>query len=209
MRASLRILLVVILSACTGLATADPPTQEAPKLKVGQAEAIFAGGCFWCMEGPFDKVKGVVSTESGYTGGPEAGASYKQVSAGQTGHYEALRVVYDPSKVSYEDLLKTFWHNIDPTQSNGQFCDRGQQYRSAIFSSNPSEIALAEESKAQVAAELKQAIVTEILSAAPFWLAEEYHQDFYKKNPSHYLRYRKGCGRDRRLQELWGASASH
>jgi len=161
------------------------------------------------MEGPFDKVKGVVSTESGYTGGPEAGASYKQVSAGQTGHYEALRVVYDPSKVSYEDLLKTFWHNIDPTQSNGQFCDRGQQYRSAIFSSNPSEIALAEESKAQVAAELKQAIVTEILSAAPFWLAEEYHQDFYKKNPSHYLRYRKGCGRDRRLQELWGASASH
>ncbi len=161
------------------------------------------------MEGPFDKVQGVLSTSSGYTGGPEAGASYKQVSAGKTGHYEALRVVYDPSKVSYGDLLQTFWHNIDPTQSNGQFCDRGQQYRSAIFSSVSTEVALAEQSKVKVAAELGQQVVTEILSAAPFWLAEEYHQDFYKKNPSHYTRYRKGCGRDRRLQELWGSSTTH
>ncbi|MEE2751063.1 MAG: peptide-methionine (S)-S-oxide reductase MsrA [Myxococcota bacterium] len=209
MRASLQFLLFVFLTACSGLATADPPTQVAPPLKAGQAEAIFAGGCFWCMEGPFDKVDGVLSTASGYTGGPESGATYKQVSAGKTGHYEALRVVYDPSKVSYEKLLQTFWHNIDPTQSNGQFCDRGPHYRSAIFSSNPAETALAEESKNQIAAELKQEVVTEILSAGPFWLAEEYHQDFYKKNPSHYLRYRKGCGRDRRLEELWGTSTSH
>jgi len=209
MKTFLRATVVLFLAACTGSATAEPPTQEAPPLKANQAEAIFAGGCFWCMEGPFDKVNGVISTSSGYTGGPEAGASYKQVSAGKTGHYEALRVVYDPSKVSYDALLQTFWHNIDPTQSNGQFCDRGKHYRSAIFSSNPEEVALAKASKLKVAAELGQEVVTEILKSGPFWLAEEYHQDFYKKNPSHYARYRKGCGRDKRLQELWGESAKH
>jgi peptide-methionine (S)-S-oxide reductase len=161
------------------------------------------------MEGPFDKVPGVLETWSGYTGGPEDGANYQQVSQGKTGHYEALRVVYDPTRVDYETLLQVFWYNIDPTQKNGQFCDRGKQYRSAIFTSDPIEFALAETSRTQVAEKLKKEVVTEILPAAAFWLAEETHQDFYKKNPSRYLSYRTGCGRDRRLKELWGDAAGH
>ena len=195
--------------ACSDSATAEPPTQAAPPVALGRAEAVFAGGCFWCMEGPFDKVPGVLETWSGYTGGPEDGATYKQVSQGKTAHYEALRVVYDPTRVDYETLLQVFWHNIDPTQGNGQFCDRGKQYRSAIFTSIPAERASAETSRTQAAETLKKEVVTEILPAATFWLAEEYHQDFYKKNPSRYLSYRRGCGRDRRLKELWGEAASH
>jgi len=198
------VLLFAVLMACSPSATADPPTTKAAALKEGTAEAIFAGGCFWCMEGPFDKVHGVLETWSGYTGGPETGATYKQVSAGQTGHYEALRVVYDPDKVSYAQLLEVFWRNIDPTQADGQFCDRGKHYRSAIFASDPARVAAAKASRSAAARKLGQGIVTEILPASEFWLAEEYHQDFYLKNPSHYLRYRMGCGRDRRLLELWG-----
>jgi peptide-methionine (S)-S-oxide reductase len=197
-------LLLFLLTACSPEATADAPTVRAPPLVAGQAEAIIAGGCFWCMEGPFDKVPGVLQTLSGYTGGPEEGATYKQVSSGQTGHYEALRVVYDPAQVSFAQLLEIFWRNIDPTQSDGQFCDRGKQYRSAVFATDPAEIALAEASRAAAAAKLGQPIVTQILPKADFWLAEEVHQDFYTKNPGHYLRYRMGCGRDRRLMELWG-----
>jgi peptide-methionine (S)-S-oxide reductase len=195
--------------ACSDSAIAEPPTQAALPVAEGRAEAVFAGGCFWCMEGPFDKVPGVLETWSGYTGGPEDGATYKQVSMGKTGHYEALRVVYDPTRVDFETLLQVFWHNIDPTQANGQFCDRGKHYRSAIFTSDSAELASAKTSRAQAAETLKKEVVTEILPAAPFWLAEEYHQDFYKKNPSRYQSYRTGCGRDRRLKELWGEAAGH
>jgi len=189
--------------------THTPQTLEAPPALEGQAVAVFAGGCFWCMEKPFDKAPGVISTTSGYTGGKIAGPSYKQVSMHQTAHYEAIRVVYDPGYTSYEKLLEVFWHNVDPTQSNGQFCDKGDQYRTGIFTSDPEEVKLAETSRKKAQAELGQEIVTEILPGAPFWVAEEYHQDFYLKNPDHYTRYRTGCGRDRRLAELWGDKAGH
>ena len=175
----------------------------------GQAVAIFAGGCFWCMEKPFDILEGVLSTTSGYTGGPEENPSYSQVSSGATGHTEAIQVVYDPSRISYSRLLEVFWHNIDPTQANGQFCDRGTQYRSGIFPSNAEERQLAEESLQRVRAQLDSPIQTEITPAAPFWPAEEYHQDYYRKNPINYALYRRGCGRDWRLERLWGDEAGH
>jgi len=184
-------------------------TDPAPALDDGQAEAIFAAGCFWCIEKPFDVIDGVISTTSGYTGGAELNPTYQAVSQHRTSHYEAIRVVYNPQQVSYETLLTVFWHNIDPTQSNGQFCDRGTMYRSAIFTDNPAEIELAKTSSAQVTSQLGQPVVTALLPASTFWVAEEYHQDFYKKNPSHYQRYRQGCGRDARLNELWGDSAGH
>ncbi len=190
--------------ACGPEATAQPQTKRAPPLVTGQAEAVFAGGCFWCMEGPFDRLTGVLQTWSGYTGGPEAGASYREVAGGRTGHYEALRVIYDPSQVSYAQLLEVFWRNIDPTQSDGQFCDRGTQYRSAIFTSDPAEVALAKVSRAAAGRKLGREVVTQILPRSDFWLAEEYHQDYYMKNPGRYLSYRMGCGRDRRLKALWG-----
>ena len=169
--------------------------------------ASFGGGCFWCMEKPFDQVDGVLSTLSGYTGGPELHPAYKDVANHKTGHYEAIRVLYDPSVVSYETLLKTFWRNVDPTQANGQFCDRGDHYRSAIFVANKNERATAERSKVSSAETLQREIVTEILDRDTFWIAEDYHQDFYRKEPLRYSRYRLGCGRDARLLELWGPSA--
>jgi peptide-methionine (S)-S-oxide reductase len=134
----------------------------------------------------------------------ERAPTYRQVSSGQTSHYEALRVVYDPQKVSLGQLLEVFWRNIDPTQADGQFCDKGKQYRSAVFVSDPKELSLVEDSRAAAAAKLGTAVVTQVLPKADFWLAEEYHQDFYQKKPEHYMRYRLGCGRDRRLLELWG-----
>ncbi len=206
MNRALGIAVLTALFGCSGKATAGDPTRAAAPLATGQAEAVFAGGCFWCMEGPFDKVGGVLSTESGYTGGPEDGATYAEVSAGKTGHYEALRVVYDPTVVTYAALLEVFWNNIDPTQADGQFCDRGTQYRSGIFTSDPDEKSKAEASRSKAAATLNATVVTEILPSATFWLAEDYHQDFYLKNPTHYTRYRTGCGRDARLSELWGGS---
>ena len=161
------------------------------------------------MEGPFEAISGVSSVESGYTGGPERRPAYMAVAKGKTGHFEAVRVVYDPSMVSYEQLLKTFWHNIDPTQSDGQFCDKGDQYRSAIFVADEGAHRLAEESKARITATLRRPVVTPILPTSEFWLAEDYHQDFYKKNPRRYRSYRAGCGRDHRLQQLWGRNAGH
>jgi peptide-methionine (S)-S-oxide reductase len=199
------LLLAELLVACT----ASAGTELAPPPEAGQKVAIFAGGCFWCMEKPFDKVEGVFSTTSGYTGGPEEHPTYEDVGYHRTGHYEALRVVYDPQKVGYERLLEVFWHNVDPTQADGQFCDKGNQYRTAIFTSDPREKELAEASRKAAGKELGKKIVTEILPEHPFWVAEEYHQDFYVKNPSHYSRYRLGCGRDARLQELWGDEAGH
>ncbi|MCB9623202.1 MAG: peptide-methionine (S)-S-oxide reductase MsrA [Sandaracinus sp.] len=184
-------------------------TPEAAPPREGLAVAVFAGGCFWCMEKPFEYTEGVGEVLSGYTGGPERGPSYQEVSAHRTGHVEAVRIVYDPGVVSYERLLEVFWHNVDPTQDDGQFCDHGEQYRTAIFVANEEERRLAEASKAAIAAQLGRRVVTEIRDAAPFWVAEDYHQDFHRTNPAHYQRYRTGCGRDARLHELWGEQAGH
>jgi peptide-methionine (S)-S-oxide reductase len=175
------------------------------------AVATFAGGCFWCMEGPFDALDGVISTTSGYTGGAKKDPTYQEVSSGRTGHTEAVQVVYDPSKVSYEKLLDVFWHNIDPTAMNRQFCDSGSQYRSGIFVHDDAQKKAAEVSKAALAKAkpFKGVIVTEISGATTFYAAEEYHQDYYLKNPVRYRFYRQGCGRDARLKELWGDKAGH
>ena len=166
--------------------------------------AVFAGGCFWCMEKPFDVLDGVKSTISGYTGGHTDNPTYKTTSTGTTGHYEAIKIEYDSTKVSYETLLDVFWKNIDPFDAKGQFCDKGPQYRSGIFTSDESEIALAQQSKTALQEKLgdKATIVTEILPAAQFYDAEEYHQNYYQKNPLRYRYYRYGCGRDNRLQEV-------
>jgi peptide-methionine (S)-S-oxide reductase len=166
--------------------------------------ATFAGGCFWCVEADFDKVDGVISTTSGYTGGHTVNPSYEQVSHGGTGHAEAVEIVYDPAKVSYQKLLDVFWHNIDPLAKDRQFCDHGRQYRSTIFYHGEEQRAQAEASKAAVAKRFKGPIATEIVAAGPFYKAEDYHQDYYRKNPIRYKFYRFNCGRDARLEELWG-----
>jgi peptide-methionine (S)-S-oxide reductase len=170
------------------------------------ASAIFAGGCFWCMEPPYDKTEGVTATTSGYSGGKGANPTYEQVSAGGTGHIEVVKIDYDPAKVSYEQLLDIFWRNIDPLDARGQFCDKGSQYRSAIFYGNEKEKELAEASKKKIAEKLGQKVETDILPAAEFYAAEDYHQDYYEKNPLKYKFYRYGCGRDARLEVLWGAA---
>lgn len=172
--------------------------------KPERAVAIFAGGCFWCIESDFDKVPGVLATVSGYIGGKASTATYTQVSAGGTGHVEALEVTYDPGKVSYQQLLAFFWRNIDPTVKDAQFCDQGDMYRSVIFVRNEEERKLAEASKQKVTAELKKPVFTQISQAGPFYAAEEYHQDYYKKNPAKYKFYRWNCGRDQRLEQIWG-----
>lgn len=180
-------------------------TSEARIMTTDKQEiAVFAGGCFWCMEKPFDHLSGVLSTTSGYTGGPLQNPTYDKISAGGTGHLEALRVVYDPTKVNYQTLLNTFWHNVDPFDIGGQFCDRGSQYRAAIFYQNDAQQRLAELSKQDIAAQLKKDVATEILPAATFYPAEEYHQEYYLKNPVRYGYYRNSCGRDARLKEVWG-----
>jgi len=172
-----------------------------------QATAIFGGGCFWCVEADFDKVPGVLSTTSGYIGGNVPNPTYEQVSAGRTGHAEVVRIVYDPSKVSYRDLL-AFWRNIDPLTANAQFCDRGSQYRSAVFYLDDEQKGLADISKAEMAQRFKpRPVVTEIAPATAFYPAEDYHQDYYRKNELKYKFYRWSCGRDARLEEVWGAEA--
>lgn len=195
------------LSTAAAAQTGDPPAQ-APE---GLALATFAGGCFWCMEPPFDALDGVHATISGYTGGRVREPTYEQVSTGGTGHAEAVQVLYDPAVVSYEKLLEVFWHNIDPTVKDRQFCDVGNQYRSAIFYHDDEQRLLAERSRARLEREKPFAgpVVTEIAPAAAFWPAEDYHQDYYRKNPLRYKFYRFNCGRDARLEELWGARAGH
>jgi peptide-methionine (S)-S-oxide reductase len=170
-------------------------------------KATLAGGCFWCMEEAFEAVEGVISVTSGYTGGRNVNPAYEEVSAGGTGHAEAIEVVYDPARVSYAKLLEIFWRNIDPTTPDQQFCDKGNQYRSAIFFQNETQKRLAEDSKEAVdrTKAFKGAIVTQIVPASTFYAAEEYHQNFYKKNPLRYKFYKYNCGRAQRLQELWGA----
>jgi len=169
------------------------------------ATATFAGGCFWCMEPPFDKLDGVISTTSGYTGGQLKNPTYEEVSAGGTGHAEALQVVYDPAKINYAQLLEVFWRNIDPTVKDRQFCDVGNQYRTAVFYHDDEQKRLALESKQRLEKSGKLGVIqTEIVPAGPFYPAEDYHQDYYKKNPIRYKYYRWSCGRDQRLEELWG-----
>jgi peptide-methionine (S)-S-oxide reductase len=201
-----RILLVTMVLAVWVAAAAVRAGE--PKQAVRTAVATFAGGCFWCMEPPFDDVKGVKATISGFTGGTEKNPTYEQVSNRETGHCEAIQVEYDPDKVSYARLLEVYWHNIDPTSGDGQFCDRGPQYRPEIFYHDEEQKRLAEESRARVERELGT-VAVKITPAGTFWPAEDYHQDFYTKEPDRYAEYRKGCGRDRRLKELWGDSAGH
>jgi peptide-methionine (S)-S-oxide reductase len=172
------------------------------------AKATFAGGCFWCVESDFDKLPGVLSTTSGYTGGTTANPTYQQVSAKTTGHAEVVEIVYDPAKVSYEQLLAKFWRSIDPTTKDRQFCDAGSPYRSAIFAHDDAQLAAARASLAALekSKPFKEPIVTTIERASTFYAAEDYHQDYYKKNPIRYQYYRASCGRDARLEQLWGAS---
>jgi peptide-methionine (S)-S-oxide reductase len=172
-----------------------------------QATAIFAGGCFWCVEEAFDAVGGVLETTSGYTGGTVADPTYRQVAGGGTKHAEAVRLRYDPSKVTYAQLLDTFWHNVNPLDGGGQFCDRGDSYRSAIFVMGAAQKKAAETSKDAVEKKLGRTVVTEIVTAAPFYAAEEGHQDYYLKNPVRYKFYKWNCGRAQRLEEIWGPAA--
>jgi peptide-methionine (S)-S-oxide reductase len=186
------------------VARADAPAAPA-LLPAGSATAIFAGGCFWCVESDFEKLPGVVEVESGYTAGRTANPSYEQVSAGGTGHVEAVRVIYDPKKVSYPQLLDHFWRHIDPTVKDRQFCDHGSQYRSGIYWQNDTERKAAETSRDALLKSGKfKTIHTELAPATTFWMAETYHQDYYKKNPIRYAYYRKSCGRDARVEEVWG-----
>jgi len=171
------------------------------------AKATFAGGCFWCMEPPFDKLDGVISTISGYAGGKKKNPTYEEVSAGNTGHAEVVQVTYDPKKITYEKLLEVFWRNVDPLTPNRQFCDVGSQYRTAIFYHDETQKRLAEESKKALSKRFKEPIVTEIVAASEFYPAEDYHQDYYTKNPLRYKYYRYSCGRDQRLEALWGPAA--
>jgi peptide-methionine (S)-S-oxide reductase len=182
---------------------------DAPKPAAGTQVAIFAGGCFWCVEADFDKVPGVLSTTSGYIGGRTANPTYEQVSSGGTGHTEAVKIVYDPAMVTYDKLLYVFWRNVDPLTREGQFCDFGTQYRTGIFFLNDAQKLAAEASKAAIekSGRFKRPIVTEITAAGPFYAAEDYHQNFYKTNPVRYNLYRFNCGRDARLEELWGKEA--
>lgn len=197
-----------------GLAVHSDPAHAA-----GTEKAYFAGGCFWCVEADFEKVKGVKEVVSGYTGGSLKNPTYKQVSKGGTGHFEAVEIQYDPAKVSYDALLFNFFRSVDPTDAGGQFCDRGESYRTAVFVSNAKERAAAEAAKARAEKDLGQKIVTPILDASRFYVAEEYHQNYYKRSDivitrrgpkqmkDAYKFYRDACGRDKRIRQLWGSAA--
>jgi peptide-methionine (S)-S-oxide reductase len=200
---SMRRLMPVVL--LTGIAAAAAQAQS-PSPSARTAIATFAGGCFWCVEEAFEKVPGVISAVSGYTGGTVPNPTYEQVSKETTGHAEAVRVIYEPSKVSYQQLVDWFWRNIDPTQAGGQFCDVGSSYRSAIFVHGDAQRKVAEATKQalQASGRLMQPIVTEINEAGVFYEAEDYHQDYYKKNPNRYRFYKFNCGRVQRLEEIWG-----
>lgn len=169
-----------------------------------EATAVFAGGCFWCMEPPYDQLPGVLDTTSGYSGGHTGNPTYEQVTAGGTGHYEVVRVTYDPDRISYDELLAVFWRNIDPFDDRGQFCDRGSSYRAAVFYGSEAERELAEAARADIEIRFGRKVVTGILPAAPFYAAEGYHQNYYTENPLRYRYYRYGCRRDERLRQVWG-----
>ncbi len=195
----------LVLAVSAGMLRAQAPAAaSAPAAQL--AKATFAGGCFWCVEADFDKVPGVLSTTSGYTGGTLANPTYQQVSAKGTGHAEAVEIVFDPARVSYERLLDIYWHSIDPTTRDRQFCDAGSPYRTAIFSHDAAQLAAARRSlqALEKSKPFREPIVTAIEPAGPFYPAEEYHQNYYQKNPLRYSYYRNGCGRDARLEQLWG-----
>ncbi len=193
-------LLLTALLASPALAQ----TEAAPPPEPGQKVAIFAAGCFWCMEGPFDAQDGVLSTTSGYIGGMTEHPTYEQVSSGRTGHVEAIRIVYDPSKVTYDTLLDIYWKNVDPTQDGGQFCDQGSQYESAIFPTDAVQHAAADKSREEVSRRFGDAIFTKVIPAGTFWVAEDYHQDYYLKNPARYAIYKQACQREEQLDRVWG-----
>ena len=212
-----RVLPLLILLGASMKASAGPievasasstPDSSAASARPSEAVAIFAGGCFWCMEPPFDKLPGVISTTSGYTGGRVPNPDYEQVSSGGTGHAEAIKIVYDPALVSFTKLLDVFWRNIDPFAVDYQFCDHGDQYRSGIFAVDAEQMKLAEQSKRVLEdpKHLGKAIATQIVPASTFYPAEDYHQDYYTKNPVRYKYYRYSCGRDKRLEQIWGGS---
>ena len=209
-----RLFAATLLFAFGGWAGAQGPTPaappQAPAAAAGTQKAVFAGGCFWCVESDFDKVDGVLSTTSGYTGGKTPNPTYEQVSGKHTGHAEAVEIVFDPKKVSYEKLVEHFWRTIDPTTKDRQFCDGGSPYRTAIFAQDAAQLRIAQASKVALdkAKPFKEPIVTEVLMGGPFYVAEDYHQDYYKKNPVRYNYYRLSCGRDARLKELWGSQAA-
>ena len=199
-------LLALIVVTGIGVAFADPEAGLSGSSRGAYEKATFAGGCFWCMEPPFDKLDGVVSTTAGYTGDPEKNPAYEDVASGKTGHVEAIQIVYDPSRVSYAELLDVFWQNIDPTQVDGQFVDRGRQYRTAVFYHDEAqrEAAIASKEALEKSGRYNGPIVTEILEADEFYPAENYHQDYYRKNPIRYKLYRHGSGRDQYLEKVWG-----
>jgi peptide-methionine (S)-S-oxide reductase len=201
-----RVLWFLAVLAVLGVPWRAPAQQPPPANGTDSAKATFAGGCFWCMEPPFDKLPGVISTTSGYTGGQKKNPTYHEVSAGSTGHAEVVQIVYDPKRVSYAKLLEVFWYNVDPTQVDGQFCDHGSQYRTAIFYHDEEQKKLAEAAKARLQQQkpFQGDIVTEIVPAEEFYAAEDYHQDYATKNPIRYKFYRTSCGRDQRLKQLWG-----
>ena len=200
----LRIALITLALGLVGTPVAR--AQGSPPSKPATLKATFAGGCFWCMEEAFDPVPGVIATVSGYMGGKTRNPTYEQVSTGRTGHAEVVQIEYDPKRVTYEKLLEVFWRNIDPTQRDAQFCDHGSQYRSAIFYHDAEQKRLAEASRSALVKSkpFKGEIVTEVTQAAEFYPAEDYHQDYYRKNPVRYKFYKTGCGRAARLKELWG-----
>jgi peptide-methionine (S)-S-oxide reductase len=205
----------ILLLALGALLTAGAyGAQNAPKgaaTMTGKTDtATFAGGCFWCMQPPFEKLEGVISVTAGYTGGTKVNPTYEEVSSGGTGHAESVEIVFDPARITYQKLLDVFWHNIDPLARDRQFCDVGEQYRSAIFTHSDEQKRLAEASKAALekSGRFHEPIATEIVAATPFYPAEDYHQDYSKKNPIRYKFYRYSCGRDQRLKEVWGASAA-
>ncbi len=210
MRVFLR--LVWLLSSLTVfampvMANGSSMDQALPHDAQQSASAYFAGGCFWCMEPPFDKLDGVSATVSGYMGGEAATATYKRVSSGSTKHVEVIKVDYDPARVSYETLLEVFWRNVDPLDAQGQFCDKGPQYKSYIYTSSAAEKQLAQASLATIQKRFDTPVATKIVDAMAFYPAEAYHQNYYQRNPLRYKFYRSGCGRDRRLEALWGQKA--
>ncbi|PAP78306.1 peptide-methionine (S)-S-oxide reductase MsrA [Rubrivirga marina] len=204
---------VVLVTLAAGCGTSEPLPPAGPTVGTAAPSAadtvVFAGGCFWCMEKPFEELDGVYAVTSGFAGGTVPNPTYDQVTTKTTGHYESVEVVFDPSVVPYDTLLQVYWHNVDPLDDGGQFCDRGSPYRPAIFAGTPEERAAAETTKAALAERFGETIRVPVLDDAPFYAAEDYHQDFYRTNAAHYQRYRMGCRRDARLEQLWGDAAGH
>lgn len=202
-----RVLALLPFLLALGLAGAAWSQALQPPPAAGLRTAAFAGGCFWCMEQPFAELDGVTEVVSGYTGGTVETPTYKQVSAGRTGHKEAVQVTYDPARVTYQKLLDVFWRNVDPFDADGQFCDRGEQYGTAVYAADPEQRRLAEQSKQGLQERFGRPLATGVADAGPFYRAEDYHQDYARKNPVRYRYYRYTCGRDARLSKVWGEEA--